>query len=144
MKCHTYILKDHEEEVLIYAHERNKIVEDIENIVNTSSIEIIGNYNEEKVIINPIDVTCFISESNKVYALIKDKKYQIKYRLYQLEELNINNSFIKINQSCYANIKMIKKFESTFSGALKVIFNNGYVDYISRRELKNVKERMGL
>ncbi len=144
MKCHTYILKDHEEEVLIYAHERNKIVEDIENIVNTSSIEIIGSYNEEKVIINPIDVTCFISESNKVYALIKDKKYQIKYRLYQLEELNINNSFIKINQSCYANIKMIKKFESTFSGALKVIFNNGYVDYISRRELKNVKERMGL
>jgi len=144
MKCHTYILKDHEEEVLIYAHERNKIVEDIENIVNTSSIEILGIYNEEKVIINPIDITCFISESNKVYALIKDKKYQIKYRLYQLEELNINNSFIKINQSCYANIKMIKKFESTFSGALKVIFNNGYVDYISRRELKNVKERMGL
>ena len=73
-----------------------------------------------------------------------DKKYQIKYRLYQLEEMEINKSFIKINQSCYANIKRIKKFDSTISGALKVIFNNGYVDYIARRELKNFKERMGL
>ena len=144
MKCFTYIDKEHDEEVLIYAHEKNQIVLDIENIVKSSSIEIVGIYNEEKIIINPIDVCCFISESNKVYALINDKKYQIRYRLYQLEEMDINKNYIKINQSCYANIKRIKKFESTITGALKVIFVNGYVDYISRRELKNVKERMGL
>ena len=53
-------------------------------------------------------------------------------------------SFIKLNQSCIANKNKIKKFESTIGGALKVIFKNGYIDYISRRELKNVKERMGL
>ncbi len=144
MKCYTYIDKEHDEEVLIYAHEKSKLVLDIENIVKSSSIEIKGVYNDEIVIINPIDVCCFLSEANKVYALIGDKKYQIKYRLYQLEEMELNKNFIKINQSCYANIKRIKKFESTISGALKVIFNNGYVDYIARRELKNVKERMGL
>ena len=144
MKCYTYIEKEHEEEIIIYAHEKNQLVKDIENLVNTSSIEIKGVLDDEIKIINPIDVSCFISESNKVYALIGDKRYQIKYRLYQLEELELNKNFIKINQSCYANIKRIKKFESTMTGALKVIFNNGYIDYISRRELKNVKERMGL
>ncbi len=144
MKCYTYIEKEHEEEVLIYAHERSQLVSDIENMVKSSSVELKGYLNDEIIIINPIDVCCFISEANKVYAMIGDKKYQIKYRLYQLEEMDINKNYIKINQSCYANIKRIKKFESTFTGALKVIFNNGYVDYISRRELKNVKERMGL
>ena len=144
MKCYTYIDEKHEEEVLIYAHERNQMVTDIENIVKSSAVGIKGSYNDEIVIINPIEVCCFISEANRVYALVGDKKYQIKYRLYQLEEMEINKSFIKINQSCYANIKRIKKFESTISGALKVIFNNGYVDYIARRELKNFKERMGL
>ena len=144
MRCYTYIEKDHEEEVLIYAHEKSQLVLDIENIVKSSSVELKGYYNDEIIIINPIDVSCFISEANKVYAMIGDKKYQIRYRLYQLEEMEINKSFIKINQSCYANIKRIKKFESTITGALKVIFNNGYVDYIARRELKNVKERMGL
>lgn len=144
MRCYTYIEKDHEEEVLIYAHEKSQLVLDIENIVKSSSVELKGYYNDEIIIINPIDVSCFISEANKVYAMIGDKRYQIRYRLYQLEEMEINKSFIKINQSCYANIKRIKKFESTITGALKVIFNNGYVDYIARRELKNVKERMGL
>ena len=144
MKCYTYIEKEHEEEVIIYAHEKNQLVKDIESLVNTSSIEIKGVCDEEIKILNPIDISCFISEANKVYALIADKRYQIKYRLYQLEELELNKYFIKINQSCYANIKRIKKFESTITGAMKVIFNNGYIDYISRRELKNVKERMGL
>ena len=58
--------------------------------------------------------------------------------------MEFNKYYVKINQSCYANIKNIKKFESTIGGSLKVIFKNNYVDYISRRELKNVKERMGL
>ena len=144
MRCSTYIDKNRDEEVIIYAHEKNQIVLDIENIVKSSSVELKGFIGDEIVIINPINVACFISEDNKVYALIDDKKYQIRYRLYQLEEMEFNKNFIKINQSCYANIKRIKKFESTFTGALKVIFSNGYVDYISRRELKNVKERMGL
>ena len=41
-------------------------------------------------------------------------------------------------------VTKIKKFESTIGGSLKVIFKNGYVDYISRRELKIVKQRMGI
>ena len=52
--------------------------------------------------------------------------------------------FIKINQSCLANKTKIKRFETTIGGALKVVFKNGYIDFISRRELKNVKNRMGL
>ena len=144
MKCYTYIDKNHEEEILIYSHERNDLVEEIEKIVSINSINIIGTYENEIIKINPIEVSCFISENNKVFALIGDKKYQIKYRLYQLEEMDFNKYYIKINQSCYANIKKIKKFESTIGGSLKVIFNNNYIDYISRRELKNVKERMGL
>lgn len=63
--------------------------------------------------------------------------------MYQIEEMNLA-SFIKINQSCLANKKKIKKFESTIGGSLRVVFKNGYIDYIARRELKNVKERMGL
>ena len=88
------------------------------------------------------DVNCFISESNKVFALTNEK-LQVKLRLYQVEEL-LDESYIKINQSCIANIRQIERVEATFSGALSVIFKNGYKDYISRRNLKNVKERLGI
>ena len=143
MKCYTYINENEEERVLIYAHDRTRLVDDIESLVLSSEIDLTGSYDNEIIKIDINDVVCFISENNKVYALVGDKKYQIKYRLYQIEELNLN-IFIKVNQSCLANKTKIKRFESTIGGSLKVVFNNGYVDFIARRELKNVKKRMGL
>ena len=143
MKCYTYINDKEEEKVLIYAHDRTRLVEDIESLVLSSEVDLTGNCDSEIIKIDINDVACFISDNNKVYALIGDKKYQIKYRLYQIEELNLN-MFIKINQSCLANKTKIKRFETTIGGAVKVVFKNGYIDYIARRELKNVKKRMGL
>ncbi|MBR3617652.1 MAG: LytTR family transcriptional regulator [Acholeplasmatales bacterium] len=143
MKCYTYIKENEEERVLIYAHDRTRLVEDIESLVLSSEIDLTGSYDSEIIKIDINDVVCFISDNNKVFALIGDKKYQIKYRLYQIEELNLN-MFIKINQSCLANKTKIKRFETTIGGTLKVVFKNGYIDFISRRELKNVKKRMGL
>ena len=143
MKCYTYIKENEEERVLIYAHDRTRLVEDIESLVLSSEIDLTGSYDSEIIKIDINDVACFISENNKVYALIGDKKYQIKYRLYQIEEFNLN-LFIKINQSCLANKTKINRFETTIGGTLKVVFKNGYIDFISRRELKNVKKRMGL
>ncbi|MCR5462343.1 MAG: LytTR family transcriptional regulator [bacterium] len=143
MKCYTYIEEVNEEKVLIYAKERTKLIDEIESLVESVNVDLTGIFNDEIIKIDINDVSCFISENNKIFALINDKKYQIKQRLYQIEEMNLA-SFIKINQSCLANKKKIKKFESTIGGSLRVVFKNGYIDYISRREVKNVKQRMGL
>lgn len=142
MKCSLFIDKEKEEEVLIYAHEETSLVKDIISLASSDNL-INGILNDETVVINPSMVSCFLSENNKVYALIKDKKYLIKKRLYQLEEI-LDNSFLKINQSCLANRRKILKFKTSIGGSLMVIFDNGYKDYVSRRELKNIKERMGL
>lgn len=142
MKCSTFIDKNHEEEVLIYAHERNNTVLEIERLTSNNK-NIIGINNRETIILDLNIVNCFISENNKVYALINDKRYQVKEKLYQLVDL-LGNNYIKINQSCIANIKQIKSFKSSIGGAILVTFKNNYYDYISRRELKNVKERLGL
>jgi DNA-binding LytR/AlgR family response regulator len=82
-------------------------------------------------------------EAGKVYAMTLNHKWQLKGRLYQVEEL-LPSSFVKINQSCLANIRKIQRFQSTIGGTLQVVFENGYVDYVSRRQLKTVKERLGL
>ena len=89
------------------------------------------------------DTYCFTVEESRVYAITKSGKWQLKCRLYNLEE-SLPQSFVKINQSCIANIKMIHRFDTSLSGALAVRFKNGYCDYVSRRNLKTVKERLGL
>ena len=143
MKCKTVIDKIREEEVIIYAHERNETVEAIEKLVLRSDFELIGYSGKSAVRLEWSEIYCFTVEDNKVYAVTETEKLQLKLRLYQVEEL-ADESFVKINQSCVANISHIKRFDASISGTLRVVFKNGYTDYVSRRQLKTVKERLGL
>lgn len=143
MKCRIIIDKNHEEEVIIYAHERNETVESIEKFVSAAHPELIGYSGKSAEKFSLSEIYCFTVEGNKVYALTKDDKLQIKQRLYQIEEI-ADESFVKINQSCIVKVKCIKRFDASVSGTLRVTLKNGYTDYVSRRQLKAVKERLGL
>lgn len=142
MKCRIFIDKEHEEEVLIYAHEKTKLVKSIEKLVADDAFDLIGYKDREAVRLNTGDVFCFIVEDNKIFALTEREKLQLKCRLYQLEE-NLSENFVKINQSCIANINKIDSFDASFIGTLVVKFKNGHTDYVSRRQVKKVKERFG-
>lgn len=142
MKCIITIDKEHEEEVLIFAHEKTKLIEDILNLINNENM-FTGYSNGEIHRLNLSEICCFTVEDNKVYALTDKNKFLIKSRLYQIEE-KLSGDFVKINQSCIANIKKIGKFDTSVSGMLTVTFKNGYRDYVSRRNIKSVKERLGV
>lgn len=143
MKCIITIDKDREEEVLIFAHKRTKLVDDIETLINNNEKELIGYSAGEAYRLTLSEISCFTVENNKVYAVTEKDKLQIKLRLYQIEEM-LGSGFVKINQSCIANIKEIKKFDASISGVLTVTLKNGYRDYVSRRNIKTVKERLGV
>lgn len=143
MKCRVIIDKEREQEVIIYAHERTRQVEEIEHLIRNCDFELTGYRGKNTVMLNPLQVCCFTVEDNKVYALTDNEKLQLKVRLYQLEE-ELGDSFVKINQSCIGNIKMIDRFDASISGTLLVKFKNGHTDYVSRRQLKTVKERLGI
>ena len=143
MKCTLIITDEHEEEVVIYARERTKLTDDIEALVIGSVTEIIGYGENQAIRLKTDEVMCFMVEDSKVYALTDKDKYQLKQRLYQLEEI-LPDTFVKINQSCIANIRKIERFDTSVSGTLLIKFKNGYKDYVSRRQMKAVKERFGL
>ena len=142
MKITIITDKTKDEEIIIRVHEKTELIEKIEKLVNETSDGFIGYKENEAMMLDINDINCFITENNKVFAMT-DEKLLIKERLYKVEE-KLSENFIKINQSCLANIKKIVKVQATFSGSLSVVFRNGYTDYISRRNLKNVKERLGV
>ncbi len=105
--------------------------------------KLIG-YDESKIKeINYLEVECFITEEDKVYALVNNEKYLIRKRLYELFEI-YSDTFIYINQGCLANINKVDYFSASIGGALLVVFKSGYKDYVSRRRLKDIKERLGI
>ena len=143
MKCTTIIDNEREEEVIIYAHARTPLTEKIEGLVNETQVRLLGYAELDIVKISPSDVNCFVTEDDKLYALTEKEKLRVKLRLYEVEEM-LDENFVKINQSCIANIHKIKRFTVSIGAALRVEFDNGYKDYVSRRQLKSVKERLGL
>lgn len=143
MKCKIFIGKEYEEEVLVYAHEETELVKRIQSLVSEENLILIGYKEKEAFQLNLFDINCFLVEDNKIYAFTQDDKLLMKCRLYKLEE-TLPQNFIKINQSCIANINKIERFGTSFSGSLTVRFKNGNTDYVSRRKMKSVKERLGI
>lgn len=143
LKCTIIIDKDREEELTIIAHEKNKLVEEIERLMESSSLEIIGYANENIKKLTPMEIYCFNIENGKIVAYTEFEKFFVKKRIYELEEL-LSCDFVKINQSCIVNIKKISHFSASFGGALMITLKNGYRDYVSRRQVKAVKERVGI
>ena len=142
MKLTVIIDKERDEEIVLYLKEHKPIEERIKAVIGTDGTELIG-YDERGAIrLDPASVSCFSVELGRTVAVDGKKRYRVDKRLYELSAL-LDDSFIKINQSCLANIKMIERFDASLGGSLIVIFKDGNRDYVSRRQLKNVKERIG-
>ena len=143
MKCEIIINRTEEEKVIIYAKEETEHIKEIKKLAESDHINLTGYSGDEIVKLSPKDIYIVTIIDNKVYAITKEKSYALKERLYVLEKA-LGDDFVKINQSSLANTKKIESFDASNSGTLKNRFKNGYTDYVSRRQLKFVKERLGL
>ena len=132
-----------EECVTIRVRERNETVEALIRLLDAPHAPLIGYEEGGGVPLDPMDVCCFLVEDGHVFALVGEHRYRIKRRLYQLEAC-LPHYFVKIHQSAIANLQQVERFETSFGGSLCVYFQNGYRDFVSRRNLRQVKERMGI
>lgn len=143
MKYTLVLDAEREEEVLVYARKPSSLTDAIEQLVVGDGVELIGFKDREMVRLELSEIVRFTVEDNKVYAVTDEDKLQLRCRLYQLEE-QLPQHFVKLHQSCIANLRKVNRFDASLSGALKVMFQNGDVEFVSRRQVKFVKERLGV
>lgn len=143
MRCEIVIDPTGEERVVIHARQESDLTRDVQRLVEEHTTRLVGYRDGEIVPLAPAQVFCITVEGERVYALCEGEKLQMKQRLYVLEEL-LGDGFVKLNQSCLANMGKVERFDASVSGTLKVKFKNGHTDYVSRRQLKRVKERFGI
>ena len=142
MKLNVFVDKAQEERIDIYIKEKRQIVEDIENLISEENI-LLCYKNSEIYKVSFSEIILLAVENEKVAVFTQNDKFFIKERLYMAEE-KLSSDFVRLNQSAIGNIRKIRKFDCSVSGTLKVTFTNGLTDYVSRRQVKAVKERLGL
>ena len=146
MKFKIVIDKTKEEEIVATVHEPSVLTEQIQQLVMeyTGTDRITAYGEDETVILKFQQIACITVQDGKTYAIdTKGKQYRLKQRLYELEGL-LPASFIRINKSAIANENHIQKFAANFSGAVDVVFQGGYREYVSRRCFAMIKRRYGL
>ena len=90
------------------------------------------------------DIIRLYATNGKVYAETEDGEYQLRLRLYELEERLDKDDFVRISNSEIINLKRVKGFDLSYTGTIFVSFQNDTVTYVSRRYVKKIKQVLGI
>ena len=100
---------------------------------------------EKAYLLKTADIVRFYGESKAVFA--EDgagERYEVKLRLYELEEQLDPHAFVRISNSEIVNLKQVTALDLTLGGTIKMTLAGGTVCWVSRRNVKNIKRALGL
>lgn len=81
---------------------------------------------------------------NKTFLYCRDKVYESKQKLYELEETLVNTDFLRISKSVILNLSKIKSLSPALSGRFEALLDNGEKIIISRQYVVDLKKRLGI
>ena len=97
-----------------------------------------------KVMLRPQEIIRFYAQGQKVLAQDEKEIYSIHEKLYELEKMLDGMKFIRISKSEIVNLKKVKKLDINMVGTIKVILSDGTETYTSRRNVMNLKKKLGI
>lgn len=142
MKFKLIINQEKDEEVLITAHQRTALIDEIEALISKHTDRIPGYTEDDIKMLSVSEIECVTVLDGKTYAIdFKNRRYRLKQRLYELEA-TLPSSFIRINKSTLANEAALDRFTVTIAGSVDAVFKCGYTEYVSRRCFAQIKRRL--
>ena len=82
--------------------------------------------------------------AGKVFAATENREYQLRLRLYELEERLEPAFFVRISNSEIINLRKVRGFDLRLSGTICVSLLDGTVSYVSRRYVAKMKKLLGI
>ncbi len=144
MKVTIIETKDVEEtEVQILCKQKDAQVETIVSTLNVWNQEIIGKKDDANLVIPLYEIFYFESVDEKVFCYTKNDTYEVKYRLYELEEILTKARFIRISISMILNVAQVEAFKSSMNGRMEARLKNGEAVAISRSYVPSLRRMLG-
>ncbi len=83
------------------------------------------------------------SVDKKSFIYTKDRCYETKYRLYELEDM-LGHYFVRCSKAMIVNLRKIRTVKSDFGGRMETTLLNDEHIIISRSYVKEIKRRLEL
>lgn len=130
-----------DEAIILQYTDWTKNLEDISNYILGKGKQITGyGENKEMYQIRIADILYFEAVGELVFAYTKDQVYEIKMRLYQVEENTKGDRMVRGSKSILVNLRHIQSVRPALNGRLYATMANGEEILISRQYAKGVTD----
>lgn len=131
-----------EEQILIQCYRVNDELLEIIDFIKSREDQLSG-YEDTRIYqISLRDVYYFEGVDNKVYAYLKNQVYEIKNKLYELEELHKKRKFFRCSKSVLVNLLKIECVKPALNGRFTARLLNGEQVIISRQYVPELKKTL--
>ena len=90
------------------------------------------------------DIYYFESVDKKVFAYCSQSVYEVKEKLYQVEELSEMLPFMRISKSMIINLDKIRHISPALGGRFEALLENDEKVIISRQYVPILKDKLGV
>ncbi len=146
MKVEIQINSDYgETKVVIFAKELTEEVQNIQEKLMVWTPQVLsGFYGDRLEVIDLEDIVRIYAQDGRILLETEEKEYQLRLKLYELEERLDKGKFVRISRSEIINLKKAIDFDLSYVGTISVKLTNGVNSFVSRRYLKKVKQVLGI
>ena len=90
------------------------------------------------------DFLRFYTEGKGVAAQTEQGTWEVRLRLYELEERLDSRRFVRISNSEIINLERVTAVDLSISGTIRMTLNDKVTAYVSRRYVKKIKDTLQL
>lgn len=138
----TKVLKEQQELVSILCHEVTDEVMDIANFVKSRQGQISGTLEGKEYELSLSDIYYFESVDNRTYLYTKDKVYESRQKLYELESMLEGKKYLRVSKSIVLNLMKVDAIKPALNGRMQATLISGEDIIISRKYVSALREKL--
>lgn len=132
--------KKEDEQVIIECVTITPEVRDIYSYVTTRGTELSGTANDRTSRFRLADVCYFEAIDEKMFAYTKDQVFEVKLRLYEVEQSYAKCHFVRCSKSVVLNLMQLTSISPAWNGRFFAHMKNGEKLIISRHYVPVLKQ----
>ena len=130
-------------EIVIRAGERNAQIDNLIESLSHRGSEKLTVLNQENcpTVIDIKDIVLISAEGKIIRFVTVHGAFHAKQSLQSVEDI-LSGNFLRVSRFEIINLKMVRKYDFTLVGTLRIEFENGMETWASRRYIPVIRERL--
>lgn len=138
----TTISRDKPELLEIHCHKISDEVREIVAFVKSRQGQLTGTADDRQYEIAVADVYYIESVDNKAFLYTKDKVYETRQKLYELEEMLKEKHFLRVSKSTLLNLMKVSAIRPALNSRFTAVLFSGEQVVITRKYVPELKKAL--